>query len=223
MKKTIVLVSFLLLNLFAYSQNVGFRIGKNLSKYSFNKDSLTALGITNDNLAGWAVNVPVEFKVHKNVAIQTELGFLQKGFKSVQNTAVGGVAVKSEFKNYTNYAVLPVMVRFHSAGRLLQAYANIGTDASFAINANAKGSTTVGNTSTSVSNEVSLDGTDRFKFGLLGGGGLKLKLGAIALVLDTRFLTDLKDSNGNFNIKGLTDNTFTTKGWVTSFGVVFGR
>lgn len=223
MKKTIVLVVFLLLNMISYGQNVGFRIGKNLSKYSFNKDSLTALGITNDNLSGWALNVPVEFHLNKNLAIQTELGFLQKGFKSVQNTTIGGIAIKSELKNYTNYAVLPVMVRFHTAGRFLQAYANVGTDASYAINATSKGTTTVGNTSSVVSNDVNIDGTDRLKIGLLGGGGLKLKLGAIAVVLDTRFLTDLKDSNGNFNVKGLTDKAFTTNGWVTSLGVVFGR
>jgi hypothetical protein len=115
------------------------------------------------------------------------------------------------------------MVRFHTAGRFLQAYANVGTDASYAINATSKGTTTVGNTSSTVSNDVSVEGTERLKIGLLGGGGLKLKLGAIALVLDTRFLTDLKDSNGNFNVKGLTDKAFTTNGWVTSFGVVFGR
>lgn len=223
MKKTVVLMAFLGMSLFAFGQNVGVHIGRNISNFSFNKDSLTKLGITNDNLAGLALSIPVEFKVNKNLTVQTELGFLQKGFKSAQNIQIGGASVKSELKNYTNYAILPVMIRFHTAGRFLQAYANVGPSASYAVNATSKGTTTVGNTATDVSKDVSLDGTDRWSLGLQGGAGLKLKLGFVALVLDGRFLTDLKDSQGNFNLQGLKDNAFKTNGWVTSFGFVFGR
>ncbi len=223
MKKTTVLIAFLLLNLVSYGQNIGFRIGRNVSNFSFNKDSLTALGITNDKLAGWAVAIPIEFKIKKNFSIQTDLGFLQKGFKSVQNIKSGTTTTQTELKNYTNYAVLPVMLRFHTAGRFLQAYANVGPDAAFAINKRSTGTSTVGSTSTDVSKDESLDGTKRLTVGLQGGAGLKLKLGKIALVLDGRFLTDLKDNEGKFNFQGLQNNSFSTKNWVTSFGFVFGR
>ena len=221
MKKTTVLIAFLAFSLFAHGQNFGLRIGRNISNYSFNKDSLTHLGITNDNLKGWAVTIPVEFKVTKNLTLQTELGFLQKGFKSVQSVQSGGTTFQSELKNYTNYAVLPIMLRLHTTGRL-QVYANLGPDITYAINSTSKGTMTSGNTSTEVSKDNSLDGTNRFTVGLQGGAGLKLKLGIVALVLDGRFLTDLKDSQGNFNSQGLKDQAFTTKNWVTSFGFVFG-
>ena len=222
MKKTTVLVVFLFLNLFVYGQNIGFRVGRNLSNFSFNSDSLKSLGITKDNLAGWAVAIPIEFKVKKNFSIQTDLGFLQKGFKSVQNVKTGTTTTQTELKNYTNYAIIPVMLRFHTAGRFLQAYANVGPDAAFAINAKSTGSSTTGGTSTDVSKDVSLEGTKRLTVGLQGGAGLKLKLGKIALVLDGRFLTDLKNNEGNFNFQGLQDKAFSTKNWVTSFGFVFG-
>ncbi len=222
MKKTIILVAFLLLNIFVYGQNIGFRIGRNVSNYAFNKDSLSTLGITNDNLKGWALTLPVGFNVSKYITIQTELGFLQKGFKSIQNIQTNGVTVKSELKNYTNYAVLPIMIRFHTTGRL-QLYANVGPDFTYAINSNSKGTSNIGNTSTDVDKSNSLDGTDRLTLGLQAGGGLKFKLGPIALVLDTRFLTDLKDSQGSYNYQGLKDQAYQTKNWVTSFGVVFGR
>ncbi|MBL7816320.1 MAG: PorT family protein [Saprospiraceae bacterium] len=223
MKKTIILLVFLLVNVLAFGQNVGLRIGRNISNFSFNKDSLASLGITKDNLAGWAVAIPVEFKVNKNISVQTDLGFIQKGFKSVQNVNTGSSTVTTELKNYTNYAILPVMLRFHTAGRFLQAYANVGPDAAFAINAKSTGTTTTGTTKTEVSQDVSLEGSKRLSVGLQGGAGLKFKVGKIALVLDGRFLTDLKDSEGNFNVQGLKDKAFSTKNWVTSFGVVFGR
>ncbi len=223
MKKTTVLIAFLLLNIASYGQNIGIRIGRNVSNFSFNKDSLTALGITNDKLAGWAVAIPIEFKIKKNFSIQTDLGFLQKGFKSFQSIKSGTTTTQTELKNYTNYAVIPVMLRFHTAGRFLQAYANVGPDAAFAINKRSTGTSTVGSTSTDVSKDESLDGTKRLTVGLQGGAGLKLKLGKIALVLDGRFLTDLKDNEGKFNFQGLQNNSFSTKNWVTSFGFVFGR
>ena len=222
MKKTIILTSFLFLNMMAYSQNIGLRVGRNIADFSFNKDSLTALGISNDKLAGWAISLPIEFNVNKNFSIQTDLGFLQKGFKSVQSIKTGATTTTTELKNYTNYAILPVMFRLHTAGRFLQAYANIGPDATFAINQNSTGTSKVGSTSTDVNKDVSLDGTKRFTFGFQGGAGLKLKLGKIALVLDGRFLTDLKDNEGKFNFQGLQNNSFSTKNWVTSFGFVFG-
>lgn len=223
MKKTTVLVAFLWVSLFAYGQNVGLRIGRNVSNYTFNKDSLSKLGITKDNLSGWALAIPVEFTINKNVSIQTDLGFIQKGFKSAQSIQSGTSTTQTELKNYTNYAILPVMLRVHTAGRFLQAYANVGPDAAFAINARSTGTSKVGNTSTDVNQDVSLDGTKRLTIGLQGGAGLKLKLGKIALVLDGRFLTDLKDNEGNFNVQGLKDKGFSTKNWVTSFGFVFGK
>ena len=122
MKKTTVLIAFLLINMLAYGQNIGVRIGRNVSNYAFNKDSLSTLGITNDNLKGLALSVPVGFNVSKYLTIQTELGFLQKGFKSVQNIQKNGSTVKSELKNYTNYAVLPVMIRFHTTGQIGRAH-----------------------------------------------------------------------------------------------------
>ncbi len=222
MKKTTVLIAFLLFNMLAYGQNIGVRIGRNVSNYAFNKDSLSTLGITNGNLKGLALSVPIGFNVSKYLTIQTELGFLQKGFKSVQNIQTNGATVKSELKNYTNYAILPVLIRFHTTGRL-QLYANIGPDFTYALNSNSKGTITNGNISTDVDKSNSLDGTDRVTFGLQAGGGLKFKLGPIALVLDTRFLTDLKDSQGTYNYQGLKDQTYQTKNWVTSFGIVFGK
>ncbi len=222
MKKTTVLVAFLMLNVFAFGQNFGIRVGRNVANYAFNKDSLAKLGITNDKLAGWAIAVPVEFKVNKNFTIQTDLGFIQKGFKSAQSINAGASTLKTELKNYTNYATLPVLIRMHSTGRFLQAYVNVGADATYAINGSSTGTSTLGNISTEVNKTIDLGGTNRLNLGLQGGAGLKLKLGKIALVLDGRFLTDLKDNQGKFNIQGLQNNTFSTKNWVTSFGFVFG-
>ena len=224
MKKSIVLIAFLCFNMVAFCQTTyGIHIGRNVSNFTFNKDSLAKLGITNTNLAGLSLAIPIEFRVGKNVTIEAELGFLKKTFQSAQSILVAGTTSKFDFKNATNYAILPVKVRFHTSGRLLQLYANVGPSAAYAISSTSKGTQTVGSTTTEISKDNNLDGTNRLPVGLQGGAGLKLKLGIVALVFDGRFLTDLKDSNGNFNYQGLKDNAFKTNGWTTSFGFVFGR
>jgi hypothetical protein len=211
---------------FCSAQSVGLRVGANLSNLSLSPESLASLNITQESLLGMALAIPVEFKVHKNVSIQTELGFLQKGFKSIQRINAGTSTIKSELKNYTNYASIPVMLKIHTASRLIQVYANVGPDAAWKIKSGQTGqtTTTVGDqiTNTEVKNDINLEGKKRLSIGLQGGAGVKVKLGKAALVLDGRFLTELKDENGNINIAGLKEKYAKTQGWMTSLGIVFG-
>lgn len=208
------------------AQSIGFRVGANLSNLNLNEASLASLNISQESLLGMALAIPVEFKVHKNISIQTELGFLQKGFKSIQKINSGTSSIKSELKNYTNYASIPVMLKIHTASRLVQVYANVGPDAAWKIKSGQTGQTitTLDNQSstTEVKNDISLDGQKRLAIGLQGGAGVKVKLGNAALVLDGRFLTELKDENGNINVAGLKEKSTKTQGWMTSLGIVFG-
>lgn len=211
---------------FCSAQSIGFRVGANLSNLNLSKESLASLNISKESLLGMALAIPVEFKVHKNVSIQTELGFLQKGFKSIQSINAGTSTVKSELKNYTNYASIPVMIKIHTASRLVQVYANVGPDAAWKIKSGQTGQTTTTldnqTSTTEVKNDINLEGQKRLAIGLQGGAGVKVKLGSAALVLDGRFLTELKDENGNINIAGLKEKSAKTQGWMTSLGIVFG-
>ena len=222
MKKVFVLALLFVSLSTIQAQTVGFRVGANLSNLNFNQDSLSRLGITKEGILGLALAIPIEFSVHKNISIQTELGFLQKGFKSVQSVRAGGSTVVNELKNYTNYATLPVMFKFHTAGSFVQAYVNIGLDAAFAMSAETSGTTTNGTTATEVSNDVNLEGSRRFSIGIQAGGGVKLILGKAALVLDGRFLSDLKEAQNVYNtIDGLRTQAATPQSWMTSLGIVF--
>jgi hypothetical protein len=226
MKKAFILSAFMVVSCLLQAQSVGIRVGANISNININPSDLTTLGLTKEKLLGMALSVPVTFKVHKNVSIQTELGFLQKGFKSVQSVRAGTTDIKTELKNYTNYVEIPVMLQLHTASRLVQVYANVGPDAAWAMQGRSTGTTTTTNdgvtNSANVNETISFDGQKRLAIGLQGGGGIRVKLGKTALVLDGRFLTSLKDEQGKFNIAGLKDKFAKTQGWATSMGIVFG-
>jgi Outer membrane protein beta-barrel domain len=207
------------------AQTVGLRVGANLSNLKLDQASLTSLGISKESLLGLALAIPVEFKVHKNVSIQTELGFLQKGFKSVQSVKSGTSTIKSELSNYANYASIPVMLKLHSATRLIQVYVNVGPDAAWHVSSKQTGqtATTIDNgqaTTTNSNGNINIDGQKRLAIGLQGGAGAKLSLGKWGVVLDGRFLTDLKNQNNSFNLQGLKDKATNTQGWMTSLGLV---
>jgi hypothetical protein len=209
----------------ASAQTVGLRVGANLSNLKFDQTSLTSLGITKESLIGLALAIPIEFKVHKNVSIQTELGFLQKGFKSVQSVRNGNSTIKSELSNYADYANIPVMVKLHTASRFVQVYVNVGPDAAWKASSSQSGQTTTtldgGQPNiVSTSNSVNLDGQKRLAIGIQGGGGVKVNLGKWGIVLDGRFLTDLQDQTNAFNIQGLQDKATNIQGWMTSLGLV---
>jgi hypothetical protein len=226
MKQFIFIISaFIIFNAPLSAQTVGLRVGANLSNLKLDQTSLTSLGISKESLLGLALAIPVEFKVHKNVSIQTELGFLQKGFKSVQSVKAGNSTIKSELSNYANYASIPVMIKLHSATRLIQVYANVGPDAAWHVSSKQTGQTTTtidnGQASTAnTNNTLNIDGQKRLAIGLQGGAGAKLNLGKWGVVLDGRFLTDLKNQNNSFNLQGLKDKATNTQGWMTSLGLV---
>jgi hypothetical protein len=225
MKQLFFLIAFSFSITFCSAQSVGLRVGANLSNLKFDQASLTSLGISKESLIGLTLAIPIEFKVHKNVSIQTELGFLQKGFKSVQSVRSGTSTVKSELSNYSNYANIPVMVKLHTASRLVQVYANVGPDAAWKMSSKQTGQTTTtvdGGSSNIVNTEgvVSLDNQKRLAIGIQGGAGVKVNLGKWGIVLDGRFLSDLQNQTTGFNIQGLKDKATNYQGWMTSLGLV---
>ncbi len=225
MKQSILFIALFFSITFSSAQTVGLRVGANLSNLKFDQASLTRLGITKESLVGLALAIPIEFKVHKNVSIQTELGFLQKGFKSVQSVRSGNATIKSELSNYADYANIPVMVKLHTASRLVQVYVNIGPDAAWKASSTQSGQTTTtvdgGSPNTvSTNNNVNLDGQKRLAIGIQGGGGVKVNLGKWGILLDGRFLTDLQDQQNAFNIQGLQNQATNVQGWMTSLGLV---
>lgn len=227
--KKVIFATFLVLSTISFNtanaQSIGLRFGTNLSDFKFNADSLKNIGVVTEKLRGLALAIPIEFRVHKNISIQTELGFLQKAFTSYQNVNSGSTTVKEELKNYSNYASIPVMLKLHTKKRFIQGYVNIGPDAAWKMSAKQTGTrttTTSGQSNTTdVNNTSDLSGTTRLAIGLQGGAGVKLRLGKAAVFLDGRFLTDLKDSNGNFNFQGLKEKYSTTQGWMTSLGLQY--
>jgi Outer membrane protein beta-barrel domain len=225
MKQSIFFFAFLFSITFSSAQTVGLRVGANLSNLKFDQTSLTSLGITKESLVGLALAIPIEFKVHKNVSIQTELGFLQKGFKSVQSVRSGNATIKSELSNYSDYANIPLMVKLHTASRLVQVYVNVGPDAAWKVSSKQSGQTTTtldGGSSNIANTEgvVNLDNQKRLAIGIQGGAGVKVNLGKWGIVLDGRFLSDLQDQTNGFNIQGLQDKATNYQGWMTSLGLV---
>jgi Outer membrane protein beta-barrel domain len=209
----------------ASAQTIGLRVGANLSNLKFDQTALTSLGITKESLTGLALAIPIEFKVHKNVSIQTELGFLQKGFKSVQSIRSGNSTIKSELSNYSDYASIPVMVKLHTASRLVQVYVNVGPDAAWKMKSKQNGQTTTtldGGTPNISNTEgvVNLDNQKRLAIGIQGGAGVKVNLGKWGIVLDGRFLSDLQNQTNGFNIEGLQDKATNYQSWMTSLGLV---
>jgi hypothetical protein len=225
MKQSIFFIAFLCSITFCSAQTIGLRVGANLSSLKLDETSLTTLGITKESLVGLALAIPIEFKVHKNVSIQTELGFLQKGFKSVQSIRAGNATVKAELSNYSDYANIPVMVKLHTAGRMVQFYANIGPDAAYKVSSKQSGqvTTTLDGGASSVADTegtISLDNQKRLAIGIQGGAGVKVNLGKWGIVLDGRFLTDLQNQTNGFNIQGLQDKAANYQGWMTSLALV---
>jgi Outer membrane protein beta-barrel domain len=212
------------LNVASAQTMIGIKGGLNLSSFNFSADSLKSQ-FSPSNLRGYLFSIPIEIPIGKHWAIQTEIGFLQKGYKSYQSIRAGTSTLKTELEELRNYADVPFMIKMHRKLGPITIYGNAGPSFSYAVS--GKQSTNVTNTpdngtgsSTQTSGTVNFtDANGRWDYGINYGGGITLNIGIGKVALDGRFLDGLK------NLKAIAANPGAatySKGFATSLGYFIG-
>jgi hypothetical protein len=203
---------------------IGIKGGLNLSSFNFSADSLKNQFNPN-NLKGYLFSIPIEIPIGKHWAIQTEIGFLQKGYKSYQSIRAGTSTLKTELEELRNYADVPFLIKLHQKLGPITIYGAAGPSFSYAVSGKQSGSVTTTPdsgtpTSASVSGSVNFnDSNGRWDYGINYGGGITLNLGIGKIALDGRFLDGLK------NLKAIAANPNAatySKGFATSLGYFIG-
>jgi hypothetical protein len=203
---------------------IGIKGGVNLSSFNFSVDSLKNQFNPN-NLRGYLFSIPIEIPIGKHWAIQTEIGFLQKGYKSYQSIRSGASTLKTELEELRNYADVPFMLKMHRKLGPITIYGNAGPSFSYAVSGKQSTNVTTtpdngSTTSTQVSGTVNFtDETGRWDYGINYGGGITVSIGIGKIALDGRFLDGLKD------LKAITANPGAatySKGFATSLGYFIG-
>jgi hypothetical protein len=201
---------------------IGIKGGLNLSSsYNFSVDSLKKQFDPN-NIKGYLFSIPIEIPIGKRWAIQTEIGFLQKGYKSYQSISSGTSTLKKELEQLRNYADVPFMLKYHRKLGPITFYGNAGPSFSYAMG--GKQSTTEtqnGNTVTTAGTVNFTDASGRWDYGINYGGGITVNIGIGKIALDGRFMDGLK------NLKTIVADpnaavTTYSKGFATSVGYFIG-
>jgi Outer membrane protein beta-barrel domain len=204
---------------------IGIKGGLNLSSFNFSADSLKNQ-FSPTNLKGYLFSIPIEIPIGKHWAIQTEIGFLQKGYKSFQNVRSGTSTLKTELEELRNYADVPFLLKMHRKLGPITIYGTAGPSFSYAMSGKQSGSvtTTPDNggvpSATQVSGSVNFtDANGRWDYGINYGGGITVNVGIGKVALDGRFLDGLK------NLKAIAANPGAatySKGFATSLGYFIG-
>jgi hypothetical protein len=200
---------------------IGIKGGLNLSSsFNFSADSLKKQFDPN-NIKGYLFSIPIEIPIGKRWAVQTEIGFLQKGYKSYKSITSGTSTLKQELEQLRNYADVPFMLKYHRKLGPITVYGNAGPSFSYAIS--GKQSTTETSQTGAVTTTGTLnfsDGSGRWDYGINYGGGITLNIGIGKIALDGRFMDGLK------NLKAIVadPNAASTysKGFATSLGYFIG-
>ena len=197
--------------------SVGPRVGINLSNWSVDdEEDFDEL----DNRLGILGGVVGEFRFTENMALQSELGFIQKGLKSefsYDDPQLGTIAEKSDF--IFNYLEVPVLFKAGTSFGPARLDGLVGPSFGYAMNAKAKYKTTIGGVTEEEEEDLDFDDNDiaRLDLGLQLGAVLGINVGEKAQIfVDGRYLLGLSNLN-----KSDEDGDVKNKGLAFSAGVLF--
>lgn len=190
MPKFIVLwIICLSLNLQA-QHSFGFRAGSNFANVSTTEEGT----ITREKIFGANVGLFLELGVGKKTAIQPELSFIQKGYRTK-------IQLFDE-KNYStklNYFDLSLLFKYKIGGKRELGYVIAGPYLGRASSGKTK------DLSDGDSTKVEFDaagGFHRADLGLIVGGGIRIPAGYGNLMLDLRYNIGLYAINENYLLNG---------------------
>ena len=133
---------------------------------------------------GFNAGLIVNFPISEKIAIQPEVLYSLTSSKSTKNSA-------GNFVKYTGGSVLaPVLLNINLGSSPTKFMINLGGYAEYALSASLEES--VSGVKTTVDGD--LTGADRFFYGVVGGGGVKLNN---KIMIETRSFYNLKISNSN--------------------------
>lgn len=197
--------------------SVGPRVGINLANFSVDEEEdFDEL----DNRLGFLAGAVGEFRFTENLALQSELGFIQKGAKSkfsYTDPQLGEISEESEF--IFNYLEVPVLFKAGTSFGQTRLDGLIGPSFGYAMNAKGKYKTTIGGETEEVEEDLDFDDNDisRFDLGLQFGAVLGIDVSETAQIfVDGRYLLGLSNLNENSE-----DGDIKNKGLAFSAGVLF--
>jgi len=164
----------------AYAQEFKFIQGFNLSSYSTEPDQIVILGIPTrvydyeiNSVSGLLMGAGLEFNLSKNIAIEIDALYFQKGsnIKEVHEVFIW---------NYDlSVASIPILIKIKPLSSL-SAYFLGGGELSIIL--------------THKQNGISItDGTETFDYGLVMGGGIEIKIKNNIVCLEGRYHLGLRN------------------------------
>lgn len=197
--------------------SVGPRVGINLANFSV--DDEEEIGEL-DNRLGFLAGVVGEFRFSENLALQSELGFIQKGAKSEFSFEDPQLGTISEEANFIfNYLEVPVLFKAGTSFGQVRLDGLIGPSFGYAMSAKGKYKTTIGGETEEEEESIDFDdeGISRFDLGLQFGAILGIDLSETAQIfVDGRYLLGLSNLNEDSE-----DGDIKNKGLAFSAGVLF--
>jgi len=192
-------------------------VGINLANFS--TDDEEEIGEL-DNRLGILGGAVVELRFTDNLALQTELGFIQKGAKSefsYSDPQLGDVSEEVEF--IFNYLEVPVLFKAGTSFGKARLDALVGPSFGYAMNAKGKYKVTIDGNTEEEEEDLDFDenGIKRLDLGLQFGAALGINITESAqLFVDGRYLLGLSNLNEDSE-----DGDIKTKGIALSAGVLF--
>jgi hypothetical protein len=193
--KLVIVVFFLLMTCFAYSQNkssvpewaFGFNGGVTFSNVSFN----SAIRVPQESLQQYSGGFTVRFISENHFGIQGELNFSQRGWKEKTDSVHLSRQTRS-----LNYIEFPLMTHIYfGMGKKAHLIFNIGPQISWFIR--EKTTDTEIHSSEDIPPYYNQKVQRRFDYGLKGSMGLEFKTGVGSFILDGRYYFGLSDIFNN--------------------------
>jgi opacity protein-like surface antigen len=200
--------------------SVGPRVGVNLAKWSVDGEVEEEIGDIS-NRTGFVAGAVAEFRFNDNFAVQPEINFLQKGFKSefaISDSILGDFS--SETNVVMNYLEVPVLAKVGKSFGTTRVDLLAGPSFGYAMNGKVKSKFTIGGNTEEGEEDIDFeeDEISRFDLGLQVGAAVTFNLGSANLFIDGRYA--LGFSNLNDSPDDEESNAYN-RGIVLSAGVLF--
>ena len=182
----------------------GFRIGTSLTKIKAN-ESLTSNNEVLRDLAGLAITVFLERPYSEKVSLQTELSFLNRGFRITSDYTYRGTTSKIDVRAVLNFLELTLLPKYRFGDQpSISLFAGAGLN--FALSGKTKASTTINNKTTKTETKLDFakDKMKRFDLSVPFGASIGYRIGKFDLVGDVRYMVGLV----NFSIPENADDKF---------------
>lgn len=212
---------FALITLAATAQiSIGPRVGVTLAKWSLNEDELADFGDIK-NRSGLLAGVVAEIRLNDNFAIQPEINFMQKGFKS-EYSEVDSIFGSLEEKTNAviNYLEVPVLLKAGASFGPARVDVLAGPSFGYGLNGKVKYEFTFDGETEKEEEDIDFedDEISRLDLGLQFGAAVTFGLGERAnIFVDGRYLLGLT----NLNDSGDDDIKAYNRGIALSAGVLF--